>query len=137
MKTVYLDTAWVRHSYHDTLFSHPPSGYQFNTRSQISERSSRLVWSYGRNLPFIRNVLLDMIPVNLCKSFLERYKKIDDGIDLTYCASRVSFRKEPWVVDFEAVSQLTGSSFRLFQRYKKAIERLLKSGYCKKNPVTY
>lgn len=132
MKTVYLDTAWIRHSLHNTLFSHPPSGYQFLTQTPRWEKTSRFMWKAGRSSPIIRNVIIRRVPVNLYKSYFERYRKIPEGTDLTYCTGRVSFRKERWVVDLEAVSQLAGSYFHHFERHKKTIEKLLKSECCKK-----
>jgi len=84
----------------------------------------------------LRNAIAKRIPVNLYKSYLERFRKILEGTDLTYCVGRVCFRKEPWVIDFEAVSLLAGSCLNHFERYKKTIEKLLKSEYCKR-VITY
>ena len=72
------------------------------------------------------------MPVNLTKAYLERFKNPPKGTDLTYATGHLVFRKEPWVMDLEFVTQLAGYSIKHFKRYKKLIERVLSSEYCKK-----
>jgi hypothetical protein len=62
---------------------------------------------------------------------MQQFKKIPSGVDLTYAAGHVVFRKEPWVADLEHVATLVGEMSH-FERYKRTIENAFSSSYCKK-----
>ncbi len=78
-----------------------------------------------------------IIPIKLTKAYIDRFKKIPHGADLTYSAAHLVFRKEPWVVDLEFVTQFIGPNdgphtIRHFKKYKTIVEEMLRSEYCKK-----
>ena len=132
MKTIYLDIAGRMHSLYKELISYPPPGYQFinkNTRwDKLFTAASKVDAIYSLQ----QRALGKVIPVNLAKAYLERLKKPPQGTDLTYATGHLVFRKEPWVVDLEFVTQLAGYNLGHFKRYKKLIEKVLSSEYCKK-----
>ncbi len=132
MKKVYLDIAGRMHSLYKELVLYPPSGYQFITQNtswdKVSNAASRVNLIYF----FQQRALDKVIPTNLTKAYFERFKKPPRGTDLTYATGHLVFRKEPWVVDLEFVTQLAGYNLRHFKRYKKLIEKVLVSEYCKK-----
>ncbi len=131
-RKIYLDIAGRMHSLYRELVLYPPPGYCFlsepTTWDRVSNYASRTDFIYSA-LP---RILGTVMPVNLTKAYLERFKKPPKGTDLTYATGHLVFRKEPWVVDLEFVTQLAGYSIKHFNRYKKLIERVLSSEYCKK-----
>ena len=131
-RTIYLDVAGRMHSLYRLLIDHPPEGYQFITRDTSWDKASDVISKVNTIYSFQQNILAKIIPVNLAKAYLERFKKPSKGIDLTYATGHLVFRKEPWVIDLEFVTQLAGYSIKHFNRYKKLIERVLSSEYCKK-----
>ncbi|MFC1907644.1 glycosyltransferase family 4 protein [Chloroflexota bacterium] len=74
-----------------------------------------------------------LAPLNLIKPYLERfYKKVPQGTDLTFSYNHLIFRKEPWIVEIDAVWTPIGPNIKHFKRYKKVVERAFTSDYCKK-----
>ena len=132
MKSIYLDVAGRMHSLYQELVSHPPPGYQFVTQGTRWDTAVRAASKLNGIYTFQEMILSKAIPVNLAKAYLERFKKPPEGTALTYATGHVVFRKEPWVVDLEFVTQLAGYSISHFCRYRRLIERLLTSEYCKK-----
>jgi len=94
----------------------------------VSSIASRQDMLYSLQL----NVLARLFPPNLAKAYLERFKKKPSQAALTYSVGHLVFRKEPWVVDMEFVTQLTGYKYHHFKRFKWLIERAFASEYCKK-----
>ena len=132
MKQVYIDVAGRMHSLYKMLMKYPPEGYQFITNgTRWDELSNAMVRSNGI-YSLQDKVLNRMIPVNLAKAYLEQLKKPPHGTDLTYATGQLVFRKEPWVVDLEYVTQLAGYSIKHFKKYRRIIEKTLASDYCKK-----
>ncbi len=132
MKSIYLDVAGRMHSLYKNLVLYPPDGYQFVTQDSGWDKISAVAARTNVVYSFQQNALGRIIPVNLAKAYLERFKKPPEGTDLTYATGHLVFRKEPWVVDLEFVTQLAGYNLGHFKRYKKSIERVLSSEYCKK-----
>ena len=132
MKKIYLDIAGKMHSLYNELILFPPEGYEFVTEQAYWDKTSKAISNINFIYSFQKNALSKLIPVNLVKAYLERFKKIPSGVDLTYSTGHLIFRKEPWVVDFEFVTQLTGYNIRHIKRYKKLVEKTLASEYCKK-----
>jgi glycosyltransferase involved in cell wall biosynthesis len=132
MKTVYLDVAGKMHSLYRNLVDYPPYGYQFITQCTGWDK----VFSVASKTKAVYSVqekaLGKIIPINLAKAWLERLKKPPKGTALTYATGHLVFRKEPWVVDLEFVTQLAGYNIKHFKRYKRLIEKVLSSEYCKK-----
>ncbi len=132
MKRVYLDIAGRMHSLYRELLEYPPDGYEFVIGQTPWDKASKSLAKIDSIYSFTHQVLGKLVPVNLVKAYLERWKKIPRGTDLTYSTGHLVFRKEPWVIDFEFVTQLAGYNGRHFKRYKKVIEKMLMSEYCKK-----
>lgn len=132
IKRVYLDIAGRMHSLYKGLVLHPPPGYQFITQDRSWDKALSIAIRINSTYIFQERILNKVIPVNLAKGYLEKFKKSPDGAVLTYATGHVVFRKEPWVVDLEFVTQLAGYSIKHFRRYRKLIEKVLDSEYCKK-----
>ena len=127
---IYLEPAWKMHSFYKELALHPPQGYEFITPQTAIEGAFKAISK--TNLSYsLQYQLYKIAPLNLIKSYWERFKKIPEQADLTYSCGHLIFRKEPWVVDLEYVSILIGLG-KHFNRYKRLIERAFASRYCKK-----
>ena len=132
MKKVYLDVAGKMHSLYNELILYPPMGYQIVTQGNSWDKVTSASCKMDGIYSFQQNIMNRIVPVNLAKAYLERFKKPPKGTDLTYATGHLVFRKEPWVVDLEFVTQLSGYNLKHFKRYKKLIENVLSSDYCKK-----
>lgn len=132
MKRIYLDIAGRMHSLYRPLIDYPPEGYEVITKEASWDRVSHAASRVDMLISFQKKVLGRLIPVNLTKAYLERFKKPPQGTDLTYAAGHLVFREEPWVVDLEFVTQLAGYNLGHFKKYRKLIEKTLASEYCKK-----
>lgn len=132
MKNIYMDVAGRMHSLYKRLMAYPPEGYQFITNETSWDKLSNAMVRSNRIYSLQDQVLNRIIPVNLAKAYLEKFKKPPKGTDLTYATGHLVFRKEPWVVDLEFVTQLAGFSIKHFKKYKGLIEKMLASEYCKK-----
>lgn len=118
------------HSFYKELVLHPPQGYEFITPQTAIEGAFKAISK--TNLSYsLQYQLYKIAPLNLIKSYWERFKKIPEEADLTYSCGHLIFRKEPWVIDLEYVSILLGLG-KHFNRYKRLIERAFASRYCKK-----
>jgi glycosyltransferase involved in cell wall biosynthesis len=132
MKIIYLDIAGRMHSLYKQLINYPPKGYHFITQDRGWDKAISTASRVNVIYSFQERVLSKMIPVNLAKAYLERFKKAPEGTDLTYATGHLIFRKEPWVVDLEFVTQLAGYNIKHFKRYQRLIEKMLASEYCKR-----
>ena len=130
MKRIYLEPIWKMHSFYEELMRYPPQGYEFVTRQTSTEMIAKAI-SKINFLSSLQYPLYKIAPLNLIKSYLERFKSLPEGIDLTYSVGRLIFRKEPWIIDLEYVSIPVGHGKHL-NRYKNLIEKAFASGYCKK-----
>ncbi|MFC1998982.1 glycosyltransferase family 4 protein [Chloroflexota bacterium] len=128
MKRVYLDVLGKTHSLYNGFVRFPPEGYEFIV-DPVSLTETAL--KYRPFFSFQRRYLSYLVPLNLVKAYLQKWKKIPQDADLTCSAGHLVFRKEPWVVHLEAVFELVGYRRRHFKRYKKIIERNLASRNCK------
>ena len=130
-KKIYFEPAGRIHSSQQELINYPPEGYQFITsKTLLDERivDSDLVFHKLR-----LQVLDRLMPLNLTKAWLDTFlRKIPKDVDLIYAYNHPVFRKKPWVVSVEWAHVLIGRDMRYFVRYKKSVERLLASDYCKK-----
>ena len=130
-KKVYFEPAGRIHSSQYNLINYPPDGYQFITSKTLLDK--RVI---GSDLMFhkLRLQVLDrLMPLNLTKAWLDTFlRKIPEDIDLIYAYNHPVFRKKPWVVSVEWAHVLIGRDMRHFTRYKKLVERLLASDYCRK-----
>ena len=130
-KKIYFEPAGRVHSSQWELINYPPEGYQFITSKTFFDE--RIV---GSDLIFhkLRLQVLDrLMPLNLAKARLDTFlKKIPEDIDLIYAYNHPVFWKKPWVASVEWAHVLVGRDLRHFPRYKKSVEKLLASDYCKK-----
>jgi len=132
MKSIYLDVAGRMHSLYKELISYPPKGYQFITQGTSWDKAFAATSKVNGIYAFQERTLNKILPINLTKAYLERFKKPPEGTALTYATGHLVFRKEPWVADLEFVTQLAGYNPRHFRRYRRLIEKTLATGYCKK-----
>ena len=132
MKQVYVDVAGRMHTLFKRLMAYPPEGYQFIANETSWDKLSNAVVRSNGLYSLQDQVLNRIIPVNLAKAYLEKLKKPPKGTDLTYATGQLIFRREPWIVDLEYVTQLAGHSIKHFKKYKGLIEKTLASDYCKK-----
>lgn len=135
MKKVYLEgraSGWGLHSLYEELICFPPEGYEFvvATNERVSS-SENVIHSLNRRLVShdITKVVYDYVRP-LAYYF---YNTLNDGredVDLTYASQHVVLRRKPWVVDLEHAGALV--AYGQIKVLKKAIERYLRSDYCKK-----
>jgi glycosyltransferase involved in cell wall biosynthesis len=131
-RRIYLDVAGRMHSLYKTLITYPPAGYEFMAPRAGWDRVSGAAASIGFVYSLQERLLNRIVPLNLVKARLERFKKLPEGTDLTYATGHLVFREEPWVVDLEFVTQLAGYSVRHFKKHRRLIQRVLSSDNCKR-----
>ncbi|CAD6491643.1 MAG: Glycosyl transferases group 1 [Candidatus Argoarchaeum ethanivorans] len=132
MKKIYLDVAGKMHSLYNEMINYPPEGYEFISEQVSWDKRSKSISNTDFIYSFQKNVLGKLMPVNIAKAYLDRFKKIPPDVDLTYSSGHLVFREEPWIIDLEFVTHLTGYSYRHFKRYRRTVEKILKSENCKK-----
>ncbi len=131
MNKIYLDTAGRMHRAYKLVYDYPPAGYDFIDDPGV-------VFSIAGNLlkkkyivyPYME-VLCKLLPMNLLKANARRFSKIPSGTDLTYSCGHLIFRPEPWVVEVEWPTQLSGFYMKHLARYRGTIERSLGSHNCR------
>ncbi|MCJ7646713.1 hypothetical protein MUO65_07440, partial [bacterium] len=128
-KKVYIEPAWKMHSYYQGLMANPPQGYEFVTSESSLEKVTKVASKINFSYPLFLGID-KIVPLNLIKSYLGKFKKIPKNIDLTYSYDHLIFRKESWVVDLEYVSFLISYNWKQFRRYKGVVQNLLASEYC-------
>lgn len=130
-KKIYFEPAGRIHSSQEELINYPPDGYRFITTKTLLDKTV-----VGSDLMFhkLRLQVFDrLMPLNLAKAWLDTFlRKIPEDIDLIYAYNHPVFRKKPWVVNVEWANVLIGRDMRHFSRYKRSVERLLASDYCKR-----
>ena len=129
-KKIYFEPAGRIFSCHKEVFLYPPEGYEFVVPESFLDR--KIV---GNDFIFFRlyEKVRWTLPVHLIKSWSEKFlKKPPPGTSLTFAWNHVVFRKEPWVVQVEWPDRLAGLSYRFSKTFKKTIEGLLASPYCKR-----
>lgn len=131
-KKIYLEPAWKMHSFYQGLIAHPPPGYEFVTLGSLQEGIVKAASKINLSYSLFLNGIDKIVPVNLAKAYLEKFRKIPKDADLTYSFDHLIFRKEPWVVDLEYVGLLVSYDVKNFKRYRWVIQKALASDYCKK-----
>jgi len=131
-KKIYIEPPWKMHSYYRGLMANHPQGYTFvaleSPQSKVMQTASKFNITYSL---FI--ILNKIVPVNIAKSYLDKFRHLPDDIALTYAFDHIVCRKEPWVVDVEFVNLLVGYyNSRYFKRSKGILEKALASASCKK-----
>lgn len=131
MKKVYLDTAGRMHRAYRLLLQYPPNEYEFVDKPGAFFGASGALLKKDLVVdPFMRT-LCRLLPLNLFKSYMQKYSKIPDNTDLTYSCGHLVLRNEPWVIELEWPTQLTGFYFKHMERTRGLIERFLASDNCK------
>lgn len=117
------------------LMGDPPEGYEFVTSPDGAW--GKLVMNPLLKSGFIyftlqRRVLEPLFPIHLFKAYLEKFvcRPPSDAV-LTYSYGHPVFRREPWVVELEWVTQLVGYRATHLSMYKRVLEKSLGSAYCK------
>ena len=131
-KKIYFEPTGRMHSAYKEIISYPPQGYEFVTGQGLWDKTTEGFLNSDFVYFTLSRFIRKLIPIHLFKPYLERFKKIPEGIDLTFSAGHLIFRKEPWVVEFEWVIQFAWFSMKYLERYKRLIEDTLASDYCKK-----
>ena len=132
VKTIYFDAAGKVHSLYKEMISNPPEGYKFVGDSPAFNSLTNSIIKSPFIYDFQEEILSKFIPVNLFKALIEKKKHLPRGISFTYSPGHVIFRDEPWIMDLEFVTQMTGYSIDHLKRYKTIIENKLSSNNCKK-----
>jgi len=120
------------HSLYYEMSRYPPKGFKFIIPKGM--RRGILTRYINRSLSvksMITCRLLQHIRPLIAiygERFLNAKRKLAD-IDLTFCVQHLNFRKEPWIVDLEIISALTG--YGPIAPYRKSLEKILSSKYCK------
>jgi glycosyltransferase involved in cell wall biosynthesis len=125
---IFLDFSGGKHSLYNELITYPPQDCVFTTKEGINHRKK----VYNALFLLQKNSLNKLLPANLYKPFLDQFTKIPGAADLVYSPGHVSFRKMPWIVDFEYILHLSGYSFHHFRMYQRVIEKKLRSARCRK-----
>jgi glycosyltransferase involved in cell wall biosynthesis len=134
VKRIYLEPGGRLHSYLKGLARHPPEGYEFVIPKTVYDQALAPLWNiyfvyHTLNVYFLNRI----IPSQLLKAKLEVYlRKPPPGIALTYSSGHLVFRKEPWILEIEYVTQLTGFRPDHLRRFQGLVERTLGSAYCRK-----
>jgi len=126
---VYLESQGILHSLYRNILNYPPNGVEYITDLEFDKKLKESV-----EKPYVKiisNVAKRIISTSVIKSYIARKKNIPKDVQLTYAAEHIVLRKEPWIVDLEMVTSLTGHD-RKFPLYKRFIEKNLASKYCKK-----
>ncbi|MEM3485923.1 MAG: hypothetical protein QXI12_09910, partial [Candidatus Methanomethyliaceae archaeon] len=131
MREIYFDISGRLHSLYREMLDNPPDGYRFVTSVTAFDRCIIPLVRSRVAYRFQERVVNRIVPVNLFKAWVEKARPVSKRVSLTYATGHLVFRSEPWVVDLEYVTQLAGYSVRHFKVYKRVIERLLSSDYCK------
>lgn len=132
MNNIYIDTVGKMHSLYFNLIDYPPVGYEFISNQSIPNNLNQKCCDNNYIYNFQKKYMNKMMPVNLIKSYFEKIKKIPISTNLTYSSGHLIFRDEPWVVDLEFVTHLSGYNYNHFKMYQKIIEKNLASKNCKK-----
>lgn len=131
-KRIFLEPLWKLRQEYYALIQHPPEGYRFLVRETAVERAARKLakasWAYTILLS-----LSKVLPMQLLKPWWERFKRVPDGVDLTYAVVHPVFRKESWVMDMcgEQPHLLVGNE-AMFRRFRWLLRKLLASDCCRK-----
>lgn len=133
MKKVYLNTIHRLHSLEDSLLKYPPEGYKII----FKEKAQRVVLAQTRKFGsgvhyFGRKSVEKVINLKLLKVFLDKIEKLPEDIDLIYSAGYLVLKPKPWVVDTECVTEFINYKVRDLPRYKKLLEKIFASKWCKK-----
>jgi glycosyltransferase involved in cell wall biosynthesis len=137
MKKVYLEgraSSWELHSLYKELVYLPPEGYEFvvAANKRVS-RSQDFINSLNK---MVVRYYFTKVPYDYVRPLVYYfYYRLKDGsrsenVDLTYASQHVVFRREPWVVDLEHAGALV--AYGKIKAFKKIIEKVLGSDYCKK-----
>jgi len=130
-KTIYLEPSWRMHSFYQELISHPPEGYLFLARQTTQENTYDKLAKLNLSYLLQRKIINRLMPLNLVKAYIERFRKKPDGIDLTYAVNHLVFRKEPWILDCEYAATIIGGDNGHLKHFRGTVEKALKSSYCR------
>ncbi len=113
------------------MISSPPRGYEFVV---ARKRQGNFIEALAqRDKARALLVALDtVVPTTLAKSFLQKWSDPPAGTVLTYAIDHLVLRPEPWVVEVEFASALTGINPAHLERFRRIVETTLASRYCRR-----
>lgn len=134
IRRVYLEVPGRPHSILRSLLEDPPEGYEVVGGLSFWDRAIALVSSSNRVYYRLhRSILRKVLPVHLLKSLVESVaQRLPPDIGLVYAWGHVVFRKVPWVVEMEWVTQLVDYRLSSFYRWRGLLEDRLVSSYCRR-----
>jgi glycosyltransferase involved in cell wall biosynthesis len=131
-RKIYFDASGKIHSLYNEMILNPPKGYTFIKDAYKSDILLKRFINNSLIYNFQEEYLNNLFPVNLYKAYLEKTKKIPKDIELSFSPGHLIFRNEPWVVDLEYVTQLSGYNIHFFKKYQDIIVGKLASYNCRK-----
>jgi len=133
-KKVYIEPVFKLHrGYHcKELIPFPPSGYQFVTAHENSDRAFH--WLSGKMLSAeILETLSSRIPLFLWKSEVDKFcRSRPSEADLTFSCHHLILREEPWVLETGRIWDVISYNLKHFWKFKPLLETVFASDSCKK-----
>jgi glycosyltransferase involved in cell wall biosynthesis len=131
MKLVYFEPSWYLRALDGLLLQHPPPGYRYVTTSGPRQRlfdeakCSEIARQLHQGVGWV-------LPLNLARAWLERFRPPPPGVALTHAYFHVVFRREPWVLELpcEQPHLLVGLE-RHFEAWRPLLNRYLRSSFCR------
>jgi len=130
-RKVYLEPIWKFHAFGKQLSTFPPTGYEFITARTPQEKLFDTVSHFDIGRFLLRSVDL-VLPTGLVKTWVEKWNKPPAHSKLTYACDHLVFRPEPWIMEVEYASLVLGIDPKHLKRFKRTMERMLASPYCKR-----
>jgi glycosyltransferase involved in cell wall biosynthesis len=134
-RRVLVEPTGKLHSAIKEIILHPPEGYEFIYEPKSLEKAilSIIFDTPPTNKIFETIKNKGAVPFHLYKRYFtwNRNPK-QTPYDLTFSIGHIITRNEPWVVELEWVTQLTGFWLRRLLEHKKEIQRYLSSDNCRK-----
>ena len=125
-----MEYAGRRHNVYESLIDYPPLGYRFVETQGAWDDTMRQLYSLDLLYNNAYKIINRFVPAHLVKSYLESRKQVR-GSSLTFATGHLVFRDEPWVIDLEVATHLSGYSYGHLRTYRHIIERTLAKPNCK------
>ena len=127
VKAIYLEPAWKlrKTSYIQAFFLYPPEGYKFIVRQGVQNNIFDFLSKYGVSFQ-IQSFLTNIFPLQLLKSYAEKFNPLPKEACLTYSLDHLVLRKEPWILEmgFEPPWILCGTENQL-EKLKEKVRKVL------------
>lgn len=130
-KILFYSYAPKLHSCYNSYFSHAPEWYEFQGERNIVKQELHKKLNKGMWFSNINRYFLNFLDTTRIRDILYSKKQLPPH-DLLFSTWHLCHRKEPWILDADMVSLLTGYDVKRLEKRKKRIEKLLLSDECKK-----